>query len=134
MMKRIAILCALAFACAVTAGAADGVDKATKPDRVVGKWQGTLANGMGGEIRVVLKIQRSPEGALTATMDSPDQNSSDIPVAKITVENLKVSLDVSAVKGSYEGVLDGQKDEMSGTWRQSGQEIPLVLKKEAATK
>jgi opacity protein-like surface antigen len=134
MMKRIAILCALAFACAGTAGAADRVNETPKADRVVGRWHGTLPNGMGGEIRVILKVQRTPEGAFTATMDSPDQNATDIPVAKITVADLKVSLDVSAVKGSYEGALDGQKDEISGTWRQSGQELPLVLKREAATK
>jgi hypothetical protein len=30
--------------------------------------------------------------------------------------------------------LDREKDELSGTWRQSGQEIPLVLKKDPATR
>jgi hypothetical protein len=65
-------------------------------------------------------------------MDSPDQNASDIPVASITVDKQKVSLDVQAVKGSYEGTLDAQKDEITGTWKQSGQELPLVFKKDAA--
>lgn len=133
-MKRIAILCALTLACAVAAGVADAATQAPKADRVVGTWQGTLPNGMGGEIRVVLKIQRSAEGALTATMDSPDQSASNIPVAKVAFEDPKLTLDVSAVKGSYEGTLDRQKDEVSGTWRQSGQEIPLVLKKDAVAK
>jgi hypothetical protein len=134
MMKRIAILGALIFACTSAASAAETIKATLKPDRVVGTWQGKLANGMGGEIRVVLKIARSAEGALTATMDSPDQNSTGIPVAKVTFEDPKVTLDVAAVKGSYEGTLDATKDEMTGTWRQSGQEIPLVLKKDAATK
>jgi hypothetical protein len=64
-------------------------------------------------------------------MDSPDQNASDIPVAKITVEDLKVTLDVAAVGGSYEGTLDPAKNEIDGTWKQSGQTLPLLLKKEA---
>lgn len=134
-MKRMALLCVLALAGSLAAGLSESAVQApAKPDRVVGTWQGKLPNGMGGEIRVVVKIRRSAEGALTATMDSPDQNASDIPVAKITVEDSKVSFDVSAVKGSYEGTLDREKDEMSGTWRQSGQEIPLLLKKDAAAK
>lgn len=112
----------------------DGATQASKPDRIVGKWQGTLPSGMGGEIRVILKVQRSAEGALTATMDSPDQNAADIPVAKIAVEDVKVTLDVAKVGGSYEGTLDREKDEITGTWRQSGQAIPLLLKKDAAAK
>jgi opacity protein-like surface antigen len=132
-MKRIAFLCALALAGSVAASASDvATPAAAKADRIVGTWQGKLPNGMGGEIRVVLKVQRSAVGELAATMDSPDQNASDIPVAKIALEGSKLTLDVAAVKGSYEATLDAAKDEMSGTWRQLGQEIPLVLKREAA--
>ena len=64
-------------------------------------------------------------------MDSPDQNATGIPVAKITVEEQK-SLDVAAVSGSFEGTLDPERKQISGPWRQSGEELPLVLKKEAA--
>jgi hypothetical protein len=128
--KTFALLCALALACPIVA-VASAAEPAKQPP-VVGTWQGTLPNGMGGQIRVVLKVRQTAEGPLTATMDSPDQNASDIPVAKIAVENGKVTLDVAAVGGSYEGTLDPAKNQIDGTWKQNGGTIPLVFKKEAA--
>jgi uncharacterized protein len=128
--KTIALSCVLALACPIAVSAADN-QVAAKEAAALGTWQGTLPNGMGGQIRVVLKVRQTAEGALTATMDSPDQNASDIPIAKITVENGKVSLDVAAVAGSYEGTLDPAKSQIDGMWKQNGQTIPLVFKKEA---
>ena len=128
MNKTTALLCALALVCPMAASAAEPA----KQQPVVGMWQGTLPNGMGGQIRVVLKVRQAAEGALTATMDSPDQNASDIPVAKIAFENGTVTLDVAAVGGSYEGKLDPAKDEIAGTWKQNGQTMPLLFKKDAA--
>ena len=131
MSKTLALPCALALACLIaTAALATAAEPAKQPP-VVGTWQGTLPNGMGGQIRVVLKVRQAAEGALTATMDSPDQNASDIPVARITAENTKLTLDVAAVGGSYEGTLDPATNQIDGTWKQSGQTIPLVFKKEA---
>jgi hypothetical protein len=128
MMKTLALACALVLACAVGAVAAP---EAAMESPVVGTWQGILPNGMGGQIRVVLHVTRSAEGALTATMDSPDQNATTgIPVAKATFEDQTLRLDVTAVGGSYEGKLDPAKKEITGTWRQAGQELPLVLKKD----
>jgi spermidine/putrescine-binding protein len=128
--KTLALLSALALACPLAAAGAPAA--AAKQQAVVGTWQGTLANGMGGQIRVVLKVTQAGEGGLTATMDSPDQNASDIPVAKIAFENQKMTLDVAAVGGSYEGTLDPAKNEIAGTWKQNGQTIPLLFKKEPA--
>ncbi len=132
MIRTLALASALLLACPllVAAGPAD----TAKAQPLVGTWQGMLGNGMGGQIRVVLKVAQSPDGALTATMDSPDQNASGIPVAKITFEQPKLTLDVTAVAGSYEGTLDPRKNEISGTWRQSGQELPLLLKKDVPAK
>jgi hypothetical protein len=131
MMTRIGKSCAVVLACSIAAVAGGAPDTAENQP-VIGTWQGTLPNPMGGQIRVVLHVTRTAEGVLSATMDSPDQNASGIPVAKITVEGQKVSLDVAAVGGSFAGTLDPEKKEISGTWRQSGEELPLVLKKEAA--
>ncbi len=133
MIRRVALASTLLFACSAFV-AAEPQAAAAQQKPVVGTWQGTLPNGMGGQIRVVLKVAQAADGALSATMDSPDQNATGIPVAKITYEPPKMTLDVAAVTGSYEGTLDPQKSEISGTWRQAGQEIPLVLKKEAPAK
>lgn len=100
---------------------------------LVGTWEGTLPSGMGGQIRVVVHLSQAPDG-LSATMDSPDQNATGIPVAKATFVDGKLSLDVAKVGGSYLGTLDAEKGEISGNWQQSGQTIPLVLKKNPAGK
>jgi hypothetical protein len=126
--------CGVVIACALVAFAADAASQTEKQQPVVGTWQGTLPNGMGGQIRVVLKVELTAEGALKATMDSPDQNASGIPVATITFEGRKLLLDVAAVRGSYEATLDPEKNELDGTWRQSGQSLPLLLKKDVATR
>lgn len=131
MNRRIAIACAVVLAFSFAAGAQDAPGPATP---VAGTWQGTLPNGMGGQIRVVLHVERAAEGALKATMDSPDQNATGIPVAKVALQDQKLTLDVTAVAGSYEGTLDAARGEITGTWRQNGQEIPLLLKKDAARK
>lgn len=134
MIRRVAMVCAVALACSWAVRVEAGPEP-VKAQQLVGTWQGTLANGMGGQIRVVLHLQKGEgEGALTATMDSPDQGATAIPVAKAAVQDGKLTLDVAAVKGSYEGTIDAAKAEITGTWRQSGQEIPLVLKKDAEKK
>lgn len=125
MLRRIAILGAVVLASPFAAAAG--------PEPVVGTWQGVLPNGMGGQIRVVLHVERSADGTLKATMDSPDQNNTTgIPVAKVTFENPKLGLEVTAVAGSYEGTLDAAKNEITGTWRQNGQELALAFRKDTA--
>jgi ABC-type proline/glycine betaine transport system substrate-binding protein len=133
MTRRIAIVCGVVLACSFAAGASAAPEPA-KSQPVVGTWQGSLPNGMGGQIRVVLHVVQEAE-RLKATMDSPDQgNQTGIPVEKVAFEKEKFTLDVAVVRGSYEGTLDAAKGEISGTWRQNGQEIPLVFKKGEAAK
>ncbi len=134
MIRRTVVTVVALLACLPLLASGAAPEPARQPAPVVGTWQGMLANGMGGQIRVVLKVDRTAEGALHATMDSPDQNATGIPVAKITAEDAKVTLDVAAVAGSYEGTLDPQKNEISGTWKQNGLSLPLVLKKDADKK
>lgn len=127
MLRRVAIPSAIVLACSLAVAAGP------EPKPVVGSWQGVLPNGMGGQIRVVLHVQQSADGVLKATMDSPDQNNTTgIPVAKVTFENPKVALEVTAVAGSYEGTLSPAGNEITGTWRQNGQELALAFKRDAA--
>jgi hypothetical protein len=133
MTRRIALMCGVVLAFSFAAGAPAAPEPASTPP-VVGTWQGSLPNGMGGQIRVVVHIAQEASG-LKATMDSPDQGGqTGIPVEKVGFEKDKLTLDVVVVHGSYEGTLDAAKGEISGTWRQNGQEIPLVFKKGEAAK
>jgi hypothetical protein len=93
---------------------------------VVGDWQGELAIG-AGEVRIVLHITKSPEGALKATMDSPDQGALGVPVESIKLDGNKLRFTASGTKGSYEGSL--KKDGINGTWVQAPNRTELDFKK-----
>jgi len=97
---------------------------------IVGDWQGTL-RPQGGELRLVLHITEGEGGSLKATLDSIDQNANGIPVASVTLKDSKLNLDVEAVHGTYEGTVNADATEITGTWTQ-GQPFPLDFKRATA--
>jgi fermentation-respiration switch protein FrsA (DUF1100 family) len=94
---------------------------------VAGDWQGTLNTG-AGELRLVLHIAKAADGALKATLDSIDQNSKGIPVSAVTLKDSRLSLEVAAVYGTYEGKVAADGKTVSGTWSQ-GAELPLEFRR-----
>lgn len=97
---------------------------------IAGDWQGTLNTGMG-ELRLVLHITKSADGVLKATLDSVDQGANGIPVNSATLKNSKLSLDVTAVQGTYEGTVAADAKSISGTWTQT-KPLPLEFKRMTA--
>lgn len=93
---------------------------------IEGSWQGVLSVS-GAQLHVVFNITRSADGALAATMDSPDQGAKGIPVGAVTFEKGHLHLDASAVKGTYEGDLNSTDGTITGTWAQGGMSLPLTL-------
>lgn len=91
---------------------------------IEGTWQGVL-KAQGIELRVVFHIAKDEAGALSATMDSPDQGITGIPVQKVKVTGNAVRLEIPPIQGIYEGALAG--DKIDGTWSQGGAKLPLAL-------
>jgi len=90
---------------------------------ITGDWNGTLqANGV--ELRLVLHISQDADGNWKATLDSVDQGTNGIPVSSAKLNNSTLSLDVPAVQGTYEGKVNPEASEISGTWTQG---MPLEL-------
>ena len=118
-MKRVLVL--LLLTVAVTLARAQDV---------AGDWQGTLDAGMG-QLRLVLHISKAADGALTATLDSIDQNANGIPVKSATLKNSKLNLDVEAVHGTYYGAVSPDGKTIAGTWNQ-GKALPLEFKRATA--
>lgn len=98
--------------------------QAQSPDAVVGAWQGQLDAG-GTELRVVFHIEQEAD-SLTATMDSPDQGITSIPVEAVDVQHDTLTLDVPSINGRYVGALVGDET-IEGEWTQAGQSFPLTL-------
>lgn len=94
-----------------------------------GAWKGTLEI-QGTEVPLVFHLEGEGE-AYTATMDSPSQGATGIPVDKATVEDGVLTLVVAAAGIRYSGSLEG--DAIKGTFTQAGMELPLVLDKHEVT-
>lgn len=95
---------------------------------VTGIWQGTLKVS-GTNLRIVFKISRDSLGTLTATMDSPDQGATNIPVSNVLLEGNKLKMEVKVVKGIFEGTIKPDFSTIEGEWKQSGLSLPLILKR-----
>jgi hypothetical protein len=93
----------------------------------VSDWQGDLAIG-AGEVRIVLHVTKSPEGALKATMDSPDQGALGRPVDSITFDGKKLRFTPAGAIGSYEGTVKNNAT-ILGSWVQAQNRTPLDFKK-----
>ena len=92
-----------------------------------GSWQGTLEAG-GTKLRLVLTVTKSDAGAYTAKLDSLDQGAT-IPVDPITVNGDVVRLEMKSVEAVFEGVLNKERTELTGTFTQGGQQFPLTFKR-----
>jgi len=84
------------------------------PATLDGYWTGVL----NGQLRIALVVHGT-----TAILDSIDQ-SSKLPVDKLTFDGTNVHFDIPAVHGHYTGKLSG--DTIDGMWSQ-GAPRPLVL-------
>lgn len=97
----------------------------------VGTWTGTLVVP-GAELPIVFHIRASDGGGFTATMDSPAQGATGIPLSEVIFADGHLRLVSAAAGGEYEGDLSADGAEIEGVWRQGGGEYELTLVKEGA--
>jgi hypothetical protein len=95
----------------------------------LGTWEGALEAG-GGSLRLVLTVSNGQAGS-EATLVSVDQGNAQIPVSTITQTGKKLVLQVNAVGGGYEGEINAEGTQLTGSWTQQGNTLPLTLKKAA---
>lgn len=99
----------------------------TPPASVAGEWSGTLHAGPT-QLRLILHIKAAQDGTLTGTLDSIDQGANDIPISTVAFKDGKLELNVAAVNGTYEGTVNKDATEITGTWTQ-GQPLELNFKR-----
>lgn len=110
---------------ATCAVASSSQSSAPSTQKAIGIWQGNLVVP-GGSLRIIFKINKQTDGNLTATIDSPDQGATDIPVASVTVRGDSLYLDVAVIAASFQGEIKNDST-MVGAWHQSGVTLPLEL-------
>ena len=91
----------------------------------LGDWEGALE--VGQQLRMVLKVSNNAGGA-KAVLVSLDQGV-EIPVNAIDQKGSKLTLTIKMIGGRYEAEINKDASELNGTWIQSGNELPLKLKK-----
>jgi hypothetical protein len=92
-----------------------------------GEWVGKLSPAPELALTLVLRFSTAEDGTFRAVLDSPDQNTRDLPVTDVALDDGQVSLKVPAVRGEFAGRLAG--DEIVGQWSQLGRSLPLTVKK-----
>ena len=92
-----------------------------------GSWHGTLEAG-GAKLRLVLTVTKSESGLYAGELNSLDQGAT-IPIDTITVDKDAVRLEIKSAAIVYEGVLNKERTELTGTFNQGGQAFPLTFKR-----
>lgn len=100
-------------------------------DGLTGEWQGALQTGQA-TLRVVLELSQGPDGKLSATLDSPDQNASGIPLTNVSYADRLLHFELAAeTPATFDGEMSRDATEINGNWTQGGQ-LPLILKRVGA--
>jgi hypothetical protein len=123
-LRNVALL--LLVLIASTLGSTSHAADSAKPS-FVGTWQGTLEAGPM-KLRIVFDI-KAAEAGLTGTMDSPDQRAFGLKLDSVKQEGTNVTAELRMINGSYNGTFSADGSEIVGTWSQSGQSLPLTLRR-----
>src|SRR6202040_742277 len=95
---------------------------------VVGTWEGTLDPGAQSKKRIVVHISAAQDGTLSGTIDYPDQDTSGILITAITYKEPILHFE-STGTGSYDGTMNKDNSEITGTWKQGTAGVSLILKR-----
>jgi pimeloyl-ACP methyl ester carboxylesterase len=120
MLLRMAM--PLAAFTAFVLGSSAVADGAPDP---VGDWSGGLATPRG-PLTLIVHVAKDGKGALSATLESPDQGPGTIPVSEIAVDGGHMAWKVASIGASYKGDWDPAKSVWQGTFSQ-GVDMPLSL-------
>ena len=73
---------------------------AQENEPVIGSWEGKLDLGGGNQLTLRFNLELGEDGALTGTMDSPDQGANGLPLTSATFEDGVLTLVAGGVPGS----------------------------------
>jgi len=94
---------------------------------IVGVWQGTLNPGAQPKQRIVVHISAAQDGTLTGTIDYPDQDTSGIQMTAITYKGSALHFESTPSLTVYDGTMSADKTKITGTMKQAGANLDLVL-------
>jgi hypothetical protein len=93
-----------------------------------GAWEGSV-DTPNGSVRLVVHFKNQPDKTVVATLDSPDQNASDLPLTDVVQQGSALEFQLRLANGGFKGALNKEATQIVGEWSQGGGSTPLVLKK-----
>lgn len=93
-----------------------------------GTWTGALQVG-AVRLRLVFHLQADSTGALSATLDSPDQGATGIPLDHVRLDGRALQILAIKIGARYDGEFSPDGTRIDGTWSQRGNSLPLVLER-----
>jgi len=104
---------------------AAGLSKPVQPAEIAATWLGTVN---AGPVPATLVLHlAATEGGLSATMDSPGQALTGVPVKEIKLEGAELALTVG--RGAIRAEISGDLQAMTGTFSQGGASLPVAFKR-----
>lgn len=94
-----------------------------------GDWKATL-EAAGTKLDLVLHIS-TKDGALAATIDSPDQGATGLPIDTISVNGKALKFEMKSLGANYDGVFSADGSQIEGQFSQQGVRVPLTFKRAA---
>lgn len=94
---------------------------------VAGLWLGNLDAG-GVTLRIVYNIKINDKDSLIASMDSPDQGASNIPLGRVFARNDSLIILAPLLMGNYKGSIKSDTL-IEGTWTQRGNKYPMNIRR-----
>ncbi len=93
---------------------------------LAGTWQGTVTTGAGAQVRIVLKITRTPDGRFEGQLFSIDQGGQPRTMNPISLDGRVLKWKVDALSASYEGTFAPDGNTINGTITQNNPQ-PLTF-------
>jgi hypothetical protein len=94
---------------------------------IVGTWEGTLDPGAQPKKQIVVHISAAQDGTLSGTIDYPDQDTSGILITAISYKESILHFESNPC--AYDGTVNKDGSEITGTWKQGGTPLSLALKR-----
>jgi hypothetical protein len=96
---------------------------------IVGDWEGTLDPGAQQKKRILVHISADTEGSLSGTIDYPDQSISGVAITAITYHEPALHFESSSMHSAYDGTMNKDNSKITGTWKDGGAPLSLILAK-----
>ena len=124
MLKSILVLLGL-LGGLITAAPCRADDPPKQAKDLAGYWQGTLKAG-AVSLRLVVNL-KNQDGVPAATMDSPDENLTNLAINDLKIEDDLFSFKMKLTGAVYEGKLNEARTRIEGKWKQRGAVLPLTF-------